>query len=178
MTILAPLATALNRMHAAGVAHGAVSADAVLFRADGAPMLIGFGSAELFEPGIPEVARERIAGVTADRAALLGLADAVLSRTTGARAKAAARLREDFRAMSLGELAERMAGRLFELAAARPVSFDPDDEDQRDRAGRVVAVSDAPGLAVAEPPEPAEGLRGDGDEAPGVRTRLGRVGEP
>jgi tRNA A-37 threonylcarbamoyl transferase component Bud32 len=152
VTILAPIATCLARMHAAGVAHGALSPDAVLFRADGAPVLTGLGSAELFEPGIPEVARERIDGVIADRAALLALADAVLSRTTGERAKAASRLRDGFRAMDRGELAERMASDLFAMAAARPVRFDADEDDSRHRAGRVVAIADTP--APEEPTDP------------------------
>ncbi len=147
VTILAPIATCLARLHAAGVAHGALTPDAVLFRTDGAPMLTGFGHAELFEAGVPEIAREQIAGVIADRAALLGLADAVLVRTT-ARGKVASRLREELREVSPGLLAERMASELFGLAAARPIRFDADADDERDHAGRVVAV------AVADPVEP------------------------
>lgn len=159
VTILAPLATSLSRLHAAGVAHGALSADSVLFRADGAPMLVGFGRAELFEPGIPEVERERIAGVIADRVALLELADAVLARTTGERGKMASRLRVTLRAIPPGELADRMAAELFEVAAARPLRFEVDDDGSIDPAGRVVPV-------LTEPPlEPSVAV-------PGVAARL------
>ena len=70
VTILAPIATCLARLHAAGVAHGALSPTSVMFRADGAPMLIGFGRAQLFRPGLPEVELERERGVIDDRAAL------------------------------------------------------------------------------------------------------------
>jgi hypothetical protein len=113
-------------------------------------MLTGFGSAELFEPDLPEVARELVAGVIADRAALLAIADAVLSRTTAERARAASRLRDGLRGMAPGDLAERMAAELFELAAARPVRFESDDE-QRDPAGRMVAISDSPPQLESEP---------------------------
>ncbi|MEQ1735046.1 MAG: protein kinase, partial [Rhodoglobus sp.] len=154
VTILAPIATCLTRLHSAGVAHAALTPDAVLFRADGAPMLTGFGHSELFEPGIPEVERERIAGVIADRESLRALADAVLARTTGARAKAASRLRDEWRDLAPGLLAERMAAELFELAAARPVRFEADEAEPDGHTGRVVAVAEAP---VAEPAAEREG---------------------
>jgi len=141
VTVLAPLAACLARMHAAGVAHGAVSAASVLFRADGAPMLTGFGRAELFAPGLPEVALEGIAGVAADRAALVALADAVLSRVTGERARVAGRLLADLRATQAGAIAEQLGREVFELAAARPVRFDA-EEPAAEGAGRLVAVGE------------------------------------
>ncbi len=124
VTVLAPIAACLARLHAAGVAHAALTPGCLLFRRDGAPVLTGFGGAELFEPGLPEVELERIAGVAADRVALLGLADAVLARTAGARSKVAARLREELRVTLPDQLAARLEAELFELAAARPVRFD------------------------------------------------------
>ncbi len=142
VTILAPIATTLNRLHAAGVAHGALVPASVLFRGDGAPMLTGFGRAELFAPGLPEVELERIAAVAADRAALAALAETVLARTTGSRSKAAARLNDELRSMDPGRLAARLVSDLFELAAARPVRFDADDAEPREPVGRLVAVSE------------------------------------
>ncbi len=140
VTVLAPIAASLARMHAAGVAHTALSPGCILFSRDGAPMLSGLGSAELFEPGLAEVHLERVAGVAADRTALLGLADAVLARTAGPRGKVAARLRDQLHATSPDQLAARMAGELFELAAARPVRFDDHAAADRDGASRAVAV--------------------------------------
>jgi eukaryotic-like serine/threonine-protein kinase len=43
VTVLAPVARALGRCHAAGLAHGRVSADHVLLTADGRPLLTGLG---------------------------------------------------------------------------------------------------------------------------------------
>src|SRR5690606_24318794 len=92
VTILAPLAVTVDRLHAAGIAHRSLSLASVCFRGDGSPTLIGFGSAELFAPGTPEVVREAIAGVLADRAALVGITQMVLGRVSGARADGARRL--------------------------------------------------------------------------------------
>jgi len=154
VTILAPIAATLARMHEAGAAHGAVSPDHVLFRADGAPVLIGFGSATVFEPGLPEVAREQVPGVIADRQALAALADAVLSRVNGTRAEAAAAFAETLRAASLIDLEARLGRELFELAAARPVVFAEPDAGES-AAVRAVAIQ-----AVGEPDitPPAVGL--------------------
>lgn len=142
VTILAPIAGALDRMHQAGVAHGAVSADHVLFRADGAPVLIGFGQATLFDADLPEVSRERLPGVLADRQALAALSDAVLGRVVGPRAAAAASFAETLRSAGLVDLEARLARGLFELAAARPVIFEIEDSDAGD--GRVVGVQPVP----------------------------------
>ncbi|MCU1416892.1 MAG: hypothetical protein JWP32_1066, partial [Schumannella sp.] len=166
VTVLAPITAALARMHAAGVAHGAVSASHVLFRADGAPMLIGFGSARVHQPGLPEVALERIDGVIADRAALAALAVAVLSRVTGPRAAAAGALvtRMGLETTGLettaqqgehGDLETRLCRELFELAGARPVTLEPEPAAETGLR-RAVDVAD-----VHEPPaaDPAEGRR-------------------
>jgi len=152
VTVLAPIAESLALMHAAGVAHTALTPGCVLFRRDGAPMLTGFGSAELFEPGLAEVHLERVAGVTADRAALLGLADAVLARTAGPRARVAARMREQLRVTPHDQVAGRLAGELFELAAARPVRFDADAVEPEESARRVVPVGEP--VPPAADPEP------------------------
>jgi hypothetical protein len=152
VTVLAPIAACLARMHAAGVAHASLGPGSILFRRDGAPMLTGFGEAELFEPGLAEVRLERVAGVAADRAALLGIADAVLARTTGSRGKVAGRLREELRATPPDQLAGRMTAELFELAAARPVRFDPDASETGDEARRVVPVGEPVQASLA--PEP------------------------
>jgi hypothetical protein len=148
VTVLAPVAAGLARMHAAGVAHGAVSAEHVLFDAQGAPVLIGFGQATLFEPGMPEVGLEQLPGVIDDRRALAALAVEVLGRVTGARAAAAAAFAERLRGASPDELATLLAEELFELAAARPVVFGSEESERP--SPRAVGVQ-----PVAEPDGPA-----------------------
>jgi serine/threonine protein kinase len=124
VTILAPLAETVERIHLAGVAHGGLSLAAVCFGDDGAPTLVGFGTSELFAPGSPEIVREQVAGVLSDRAALRGLAELVLGRVTGTRADAARRL-----AGALGGmLPADLVAALFDLAAAGPVRFEADEE--------------------------------------------------
>jgi hypothetical protein len=150
VTVLAPLASCLARMHACGVAHGALTPAAVLFRGDGAPMLTGFGSASLFDAGLPEVALETRPGVAEDRAALARLAHGVLSRVTGPRAREATRLATVLRDADPSDVCERLGTELFELAAARPVSFSRDDE-RAVVAGRVVAADPSVALGAPEP---------------------------
>ncbi len=160
VTVLAPIAACVARMHAAGVAHRALSPGCVLFRRDGAPVVTGFGQAELFEPGLPEVKLERVAGVVADRLALLELADSVLTRTSGTRAKVAARLRQQLRETPPDQLTARLATELFELATARPVRFDvePDADAEEGGAGgrRVVPVGEPGDDGPATSPGPGE----------------------
>jgi hypothetical protein len=150
VTILAPLAATLDRIHVAGVAHGGLSLAAVCFREDGAPTLIGFGTAELFAPGSPEVVRETVAGVLDDREALRGVAALVLARVAGERAPAAHRL-----AVRLGEFApDRLGSALFDLATPAPIRFDADvAETPAVRVGELVevAVADEAPHAVLPP---------------------------
>lgn len=108
VTILAPLATTVERMHSAGVAHGSLSLGSVLFDGDGAPALVGFGGAEIFAPGAPEVVRETVAGVLADRGALAAVASLVLARVTGESADSARRLAAGVPGMTPAQLAETL----------------------------------------------------------------------
>ena len=145
VTILAPLATTLDRIHIAGVAHGTLSLTAVSFRDDGAPTLTGFGSAELFAPGSPEVVREAVAGVVADRAALHAIAAVVLGRVQGEGAAAAHRVAERMQAAPPA----LVASILFDLAPPTPVRFDADPVDtpvvRLGDPGEAPVVEDAPG---------------------------------
>jgi hypothetical protein len=71
--------------------------------------------------------------------------------------------------MDPGVLAERMAAELFELAAARPIRFEPDLAESGERAGRVVAVAEpVPG----EPAAPLEAGDGSAARMPPWVTRL------
>lgn len=129
VTLLAPLAVTLLRMHAAGVAHGHLSARTVLFRDDGSPTLTGFSRAELFEPGAPEVVLEQIAAVRRDRAAARALAVTVLGRVHDGRARAARELHDDLDQCDDELILPLLAARVFEVAAAVPVRFTPDEPE-------------------------------------------------
>lgn len=143
VTALVPVVQALARMHRAGVAHGALAPGAVLLRADGAPVLTGFGSAVRFEPGLPEVLLERVEAVAADRAALAALAAGALRRVSGPRAAAAAALADRVQGESTAELEERLAVELFALATACPL--------EPDRAGAGPGPADTAGDEGATP---------------------------
>ena len=123
VTILAPLVGALRQMHAAGVAHGAVTARSVMFREDGAPVLMGFGRASLFAAGSPEIVLEGEPGVGADRRAIVELAALLLTRVGGARRQAAHGLLTEVESWEAVSALPLLASRLFELAAAVPVRF-------------------------------------------------------
>ncbi len=141
VTVVAPVAEAVRRMHVAGIAHGAVGTRTVMFRADGAPVLIGFGAASLFPPGSPEVLLERVDGVGADRRALRELACLLLSRVVGPRARAARGLVEELEACPEDLVLDVLRGRLFEIAAAIPVRFFVDDVASQAVATRLVPLS-------------------------------------
>lgn len=139
VTILAPLVLTLDRIHAAGVAHGGLSPSAICFRDDGAPVLTGFGRAELFGPGSPEVVRETIAGVVADRDSLRSITALVLGRVAGERATAARRLAEQLPDVA----ADALGSALFGLATATPVRFEAEHVE--------------PGTTRVGEPQPTEG---------------------
>ena len=151
VTIVAPLAAALERMHLAGVGHGAVGARTVMFRADGAPVLIGFGSSSVFAPGSPEVVLEAEPTVVADRRALRELACLLLSRVVGSRARAARGLVTELESCPEPVLLETLGRRLFEVAAAVPVRFTVDEDSPGDAPpARVVPIA-PPVESGAEP---------------------------
>jgi len=78
--ILVPLAETVDALHRAGVAHGGVRPDAVLFDAAGAPVLACFGRASLLQPGLPPALLDQESAVLEDRAALAALARTVIER--------------------------------------------------------------------------------------------------
>jgi hypothetical protein len=114
ITILAPLAGALARLHDAGVQHGGVTAGAVLFDAEGAPVLTGFGRARLVAAGMSMAARDAEPGFAADLGQFAALAREVLDRVPG---EASRVLREP------GDLRD-FAERLFSLGDASAVSLE------------------------------------------------------
>ncbi|MEP6842460.1 MAG: protein kinase [Pseudolysinimonas sp.] len=145
VTLLAPIAVTLLRLHATGVAHGNLSPRTVLFRDDGSPTLIGFSRAEFFEPGAPEVVLEGVEAVLRDRTAARSLATAVLGRVTGGRARAARELHDDLSGCDDELVLPLLAARLFEVATALPVRFTADEPgvDAATSDPRAVPVSAA-----------------------------------
>lgn len=115
ITILAPIAFALARVHDAGVLHGGLGADPVLFDSSGAPVLAGFGRARLVGAGLSAAARDAEPGFAADLEAFGSVAAEVLMRVRDARASA---LLE--RPGSLRDFGEA----LFDLGEAEPVRFE------------------------------------------------------
>ena len=82
--ILAPLAATVEALHAAGVVHGGIRLDAVLFDGSGTPVLACFGGAGLIQPGLPPALLDPQLGAEHDRRAL-GRGRAGCSRTRGRR---------------------------------------------------------------------------------------------
>lgn len=82
--ILRPMVLAVASLHLAGVVHGAIRPDAVLFDGDGIPVLACFGRAALIRPGLPPAMLELETGVEQDRTALAELATTVLERAEDA----------------------------------------------------------------------------------------------
>lgn len=132
VTILAPLAVTIDRLHRAGVAHGGISPNAVCFGSDGSPTLVGFGDAELFAPESPEVVLETVRGVIADRVALRGLVDLLVARVPEAVGR---------RLAAADASAADLAAELFDLATPAPVRFDA-DPDETVAPPRPVAVAE------------------------------------
>lgn len=182
VTILAPLAATVERMHAAGVAHGRLDPGRVLFRSDGSPTLTGFGAAVLFAAGTPEVVRETVAAVAADRAALVALAAAVLGRVAGPRAQVAGQLAARIVAARPADVAGLIATAAFELAAPLPVRF-ADDSAAAAAVDSGAGVGAGVGGAVRlipllEPAADSDSHRGRSAEAAasGLRAAFGPEG--
>ncbi|HEY4153710.1 MAG TPA: protein kinase, partial [Pseudolysinimonas sp.] len=155
VTLLAPIAATILRLHGGGVAHGNLSARTVLFRDDGSPTLIGFSQAAMFEPHAPEVVLEQVEAVRRDRTSIRTMALTVLARVNGDRVRSARRLHDDIEGCADELVVPLLASRLFEVAAATAVRFAPDEPD-------VDAASSTPravplGAAVVESSAPSGG---------------------
>ncbi|CAN5366565.1 hypothetical protein BH11ACT4_BH11ACT4_04450 [soil metagenome] len=123
ITILAPLALALRRMHAAGVVHGAIRQDAVLFDAAGAPVLACFGRAFPITPGQPPALLDAVPGVALDIRAFAGVTAAVLSAVDHPSARALGDWAESAPALEHDTWFDELADRLFGLGIPEPIDF-------------------------------------------------------
>jgi hypothetical protein len=70
-------------MHRAGVAHGSIGVPRVLFRANGAPVLAGFGHSQVIDGALTMAALGHNPSVLADRRALALVAQTVIQRVPG-----------------------------------------------------------------------------------------------
>ncbi|WP_207456663.1 serine/threonine-protein kinase [Herbiconiux sp. SYSU D00978] len=159
ITVLAPLAAAVARLHASGLAHGRLDAGSVLFDAAGAPFLASFGRARALAESsnpLPEARLALLPEVVADARALRALAAALVPPGV-----APAWLTGD--EVPPERFAAVLAERAFELGDATAVSFDspaatlrPADE-VRSAAGPPAAVAARPARAwlAAAPLPPA-----------------------
>jgi eukaryotic-like serine/threonine-protein kinase len=145
ITVLAPIANALARMHSAGVAHGALGPSAILFDAGGSPTLACFGRSTLFAPTLP------IAGLEAEQAVLedvLAFGSLAAQLLEGAGATTfAQRARTE---AAPGAWLTTFADSLFDLAEPLPVDLRPRGETgSTPLPARVIAAS---AVAVTEEP--------------------------
>jgi hypothetical protein len=142
ITILAPIAQAVARLHDAGVLHGGIAERTVLFDGGGAPVLACFGRARLVEPALSQAGREADVGFAADLAQFAAVARTVLERTDEPGAPA---LLE-----SPGTLTA-FAGRLFELGEPLPVRFDASGVQPRPVPARLVRAEGAVEVQATAP---------------------------
>jgi len=95
VTLLAPIAETVERMHAAGFAHGALGTGAVHLALDGAPVLGGLGSLARFAPaGASEAVRHDAPAIAEDARALTALAAALAQHLDASGAELRRRLDE------------------------------------------------------------------------------------
>lgn len=151
LTILVPLAVTMQRMHVAGVAHGDLRSEAVLFDRAGSPTLVGFGAAELIEPAMPPARADVEPAIDRDLEAFARLASLVLSRVADpAATQLAHSMSERDRASAWVRF---YVDRLFELAPALPIDLRLATSARRqDGAGWRVPAS--PSAESAEPVVP------------------------
>ncbi|NEM90281.1 hypothetical protein [Galbitalea soli] len=165
VTLLAPLATLIDRMHAAGVAHTALSVSTVHLGSSGEPVVLGFGHASTFAAQAPVAIRDAQPGVILDRERLAALCRTVLDHLPPGEAAGTVPLRRWIStAPRLDGFAAELEERLFGWAA--PLPLEPPRaavEPPADRSAR--APSQAGRSAGAELASPAA-LRGSAVTAP------------
>jgi hypothetical protein len=156
VTVLAPIALAIDALHAAGVTHGGIRASGVLFRDSGAPVLAGFGRARLSVPGRPGPALRADQRIANDRSCFVTLAGAVLARVWHPEA---ARLASSLAALAqtADEFGVAVSDALFDFSPAEPVRLEHREAGgaRESVPGRAVEARAAgprvPGLGATEP---------------------------
>lgn len=164
VTVLAPLAAAVDAMHHAGVAHGDIRAARVLFDATGAPVLIGFGHAAVFgeasipggPPPLTPIERRRCPEMRRDLDDLAAVARMLLDHT-GADGSGIGEWVADTDAAEQGRsFLEELQERLFDWAPAEPVRIGATEQPYGTAAGPLpIRTAGRSAPAVAASPEAA-----------------------
>lgn len=158
VTLVVPLAGALAALHDAGLAHGAVSPDAVVLGPDGRPVLVGVLDAVLAR-GVD------VAGAKADVRHLVETALAALEPTTEGTA-------EPVRAALIAGMdgpAAGLAQAVYAALSARPIDMSVADVVAPVESARVAPRSGAD-VATVRPRGRRRGSRRRRRPAPGVRS--------
>lgn len=175
VTLAAPIAATVSRMHRTGVVHSAIRATAVLIDERGAPVLCCFGAAEVITPNPTIAALEVDPGVRRDNEGLAALVAAILAHVGEAEfAHAIDDLDEWMRDTIYHDpagFALALENRLFELADASPLRH------RSELALRPAPLSAgvATGARSREMAVPHGGLPNDADAAAARGSRVSRV---
>ncbi len=155
VTLLAPIAETVERMHAAGFAHGALGTGAVHLALDGAPVLGGLGSLARFAPaGASAAVRHDAPAIAEDARALTALAVALAQHLDASGAELRRRL-DELAGAGTAEPQRRafeLLETLFGTAPAEAVRFPGNGR----RAAGEPRVSDPPRAAASSAEAPAE----------------------
>lgn len=125
ITILAPVALALRRLHLAGVVHGAVRQDALLFDTAGAPVLACFGRAFPISAGQPPALLDAVPGVAIDIRAFADLSRVTLGTVDHSGARTLADWVSSTPTLASDTWFDVLADRLFDLGVPEPINFRP-----------------------------------------------------
>lgn len=159
VTILAPVARTLMRMHAAGIAHGALDAGHIVFDRLGSPTLVGFGSAEIFEQGLPPVRLAARPGVAHDRESIRELACLLLGLVAEPFTAAATALADEIAELDEELVLSTCWEAAFRLAPAEAVRVEPLAHGVAGESSavplRALLVEAGPALDLAPTPMPA-----------------------
>ena len=134
ITILAPLALAVSRMHRNGAVHAGIRAEAVQFDSAGAPVLGCFGRAFPIKRELSPAALSQQPGVALDLGSFAVLARAVLARVDEPALRGLSDFANPGPALESHDWLERFSDRLFDGGDACAVDFSPDVDAAPSRA--------------------------------------------
>ncbi len=161
VTILAPLVSAVEEMHAAGVVHQRIEPASIRFDESGAPILAAFGSAMVLEPtpgsGTVKFSVARLsseAGVIRDLVSVLELSRLVL----GVWGSCLNRLSDPATKDDPFAWLEELRSELFSLAEPEPVAFGLEEQGSGQFAlpNRIGAQTAPPSAAGEEGGDPQQ----------------------
>jgi hypothetical protein len=154
VTILAPVAEALDGLHSAGVSHGSVGIGSILLDDRGAPVLACFGAARPFADAPSPARLDAEPSVLRDRDDLRRVAVGVAESIGG---PAAAELAQWVRVEEPDPA--RLADQLYGFAPGAPVEFDPLAAAHEPTAPRLPRPSEEEAVAASATPSASETAR-------------------